>query len=269
MTVPRRPIRTTGFFVVGTLVAGLLFCCAAIAADGTTDGGSVAEQYLLAAANQERMARGLQPLHRDAALARAAERHAEQMAEHGGISHQFAGEPELTARGASAGVAFTLIEENVAEAPNAAEIHEMWMNSDHHRANLLEPSIDAAGIAVVQRGGEFYAVEDFAKITRNVGYADQEAAIAALVRKRAALTIQSSADDVAVARETCAMDSGFAGTRKPWFIMRFTSSSLDRLPEELTSRLATRKYHQAAVGACASNAGSPFTSYNIAVLLFP
>ena len=255
--------------IVQTLATSLLLCCAAVAADTAPDGGSVAEQYLLAAANQERAARGLQPLHRDAALARAAARHAEQMAEHGGISHQFPGEAELTARGASAGVAFTLIEENVAEAPNAAEIHAMWMNSDHHRANLLDPSIDAAGISVIQRGGEFYAVEDFAKITRAVGFADQEAAIAALVRKRAQMAIQTGADDVAVARATCAMDSGFAGSRKPWFIMRFTAASLDRLPDELNSRLETGKYHQAAVGACAASAGSPFTSYNIAVLLFP
>jgi uncharacterized protein YkwD len=250
-------------------IAVLLISGIAQAAGGPADTVSVAEQYLLIAANQERAARGLQPLHRDPALARAAARHAEQMAEHGGISHQFPGEPELTSRGASAGVAFTLIEENVAEAPNAAEIHEMWMNSDHHRANLLDPSIDAAGISVVQRGGEFYAVEDFARVTPNVGLAGQEADIAALVRKRAAVSIASSANDVAVARQTCAMDSGYAGQRKPWFIMRFTSASLDRLPEELASRLATGKYHQAAVGACAGDGSSPFTSYNIAVLLFP
>ena len=247
--------------------AGLL--CAGRQAAGSQDSASIAEQYLLAAANQERAARGLQPLHRDPALARAAARHAEQMAEHHEISHQFAGEPELTTRGANAGVTFSVIEENVAEAPDAVAIHQMWMNSDHHRANLLDPSIDAAGISVVRRGGEFYAVEDFAKTTRAVGLSDQEAAIATLVRKRASVSIQTTANDVAVARQTCAMDSGYAGERKPWFVMRFTAASLDRLPDELNSRLATGKYHQAAVGACAGNASSPFTSYNIAVLLYP
>lgn len=233
------------------------------------ESGSVAEQYLLAAANQERAERGLQPLHRDAALARVAARHAEQMAEHGSISHQFSGEPELTQRGASAGVAFTLIEENVAEAPSAVQIHEMWMNSEHHRNNLLEPSIDAAGISVVQRDGVFYAVEDFARTTRVMSVADQEAAVAALVRGRARVTIETAASDISAARETCAMDTGYTGGRKPWFVMRFTSASLDRLPDELNSRLATGKYHKAEVGACAGDASSPFTSYNIAVLLFP
>jgi len=191
------------------------------------------------------------------------------MAQHSGISHQFAGEPELTTRGAKAGVAFTLIEENVAEAPTAVQIHDMWMNSDHHRANLLDPSIDAAGISVVQRNGQFYAVEDFAKTTRAIGFADQEAAIAALVRRQAAIAIETTPDDKVIARQTCTMDSGYAGSRKPWFIMRFTSSSLDRLPDALTSRLATGKYRQAVIGACANSANSPFTSYNIAVLLYP
>jgi uncharacterized protein YkwD len=250
-------------------IAACLTSAIAQAAGGPADSVSVAEQYLLAAANQERAARGLQPLHRDPALARAAARHAEQMAEHGGISHQFPGEPELSTRGVGAGVAFSLIEENVAEAPNAAQIHEMWMNSEHHRANLLDPAIDTAGISVVQRGGEFYAVEDFARTTRALDLAEQEATIAALVRRQATVTITSSASDVAVARQTCAMETGYAGQRKPWFVMRFTAASLDRLPAELTTRLATGKYHQAAVGACAGDASSPFTSYNVAVLLYP
>lgn len=248
---------------------GLLFCASAVAGGASPEQGSIAEQYLLAAANQERAARGLQPLHRDAALAHAAAQHARQMAEHGGISHQFAGEPELTSRGATAGAAFTLIEENVAEAPSAGQIHDLWMHSDHHRENMLNPSIDAAGISVVERGGELYAVEDFARSTRSLGYAEQEAAIAALVRRQGHIAIESAGSDIAAARETCSRDSGYAGTRKPWFVMRFTASSLDRLPDQLSARLASGKYRQAVVGACAGDARSPFTSYNIAVLLYP
>src|SRR5579871_1503819 len=124
------------------------------------------------------------------------------------------------------------------------------MNSDHHRANLLDPSIDAAGISVVQRGGEFYAVEDFARTARAVSIADQEAAIAALVRRQAPVAILNTSSDASSARQTCAMGTGYAGARKPWFVMRFTSASLDRLPDELKSRLASGKYHQASVGAC-------------------
>ena len=97
--------------------------------------GTVAEQYLLAAANQERAALGLGVLHRDPLLAKAAAQHARAMAAHGTISHQFAGEPELSARGQSAGVRFSVISENVGEAPSAPVIHDMWMHSEGHRAN--------------------------------------------------------------------------------------------------------------------------------------
>ncbi|MGC2496619.1 MAG: CAP domain-containing protein, partial [Acidobacteriaceae bacterium] len=80
-------------------------------------GPTVAEQYLLSAANAERAQRGLQPLHWDRALYDAASYHAEQMAERESISHQYEGEPELMVRGQAAGARFSVISENVAEAP--------------------------------------------------------------------------------------------------------------------------------------------------------
>jgi hypothetical protein len=233
----------------------------------------VAEQYLLSAANQERLARGLSQLRRDPQLAVAAADHARQMAAHEGISHQFAGEAELTSRGASAGVGFSLISENVAQAPSVVEIHEMWMHSEHHRTNLLDPSIDSAGISVVERDGELYAVEDFAKTVQSVSLERQESAIGSLVAGRTTgagrVALASDAESVAAARGTCATSTGYAGARKPWFIMRFTSDSLDRLPDVLTARMATGKYREAAVGACAGADRGGFTSYSFAVLLYP
>jgi len=251
------------------VAAGILLCGTAQRVDAAPDPASVAEQYLLSAANQERASRGLSQLRRDPRLHTPPAQHARQMAEHSGISHQFPGEPELTSRGASAGVAFSMILENVAEAPSAVQIHDMWMNSEHHRTNLLDPAIDVAGISVVERNGELYAVEDFAKTVRATSLAEQELAIAALVKRQAQVAIASDASAISVARQTCGMSSGYAGTRKPWFVMRFTSDSLTRLPDELNTRLASGKYHQAAVGACAGDSSSPFTSYNFAVLLYP
>jgi hypothetical protein len=230
---------------------------------------TVAEQYLLSAANQERAARGLPQLHRDAELARAAVGHAYVMAEHQSISHQFPGEAELTDRGASAGVAFSAISENVAEAPNVVQIHDMWMHSEHHRANLLDPEVDSVGISVIDRGGELYAVEDFARTVRNVSLAEQESAIAALLAQRGKIALVNDPERISAARQTCTMSTGYAGAIQPWFIMRFTSDSLTRLPDQLTTRMATGRYHQAAVGACPSTAQSPFTAYTFAVLLYP
>ena len=229
---------------------------------------SVAEQYLLVAANQERMTRGLSELRRDPLLAHAAQEHARAMAEHGAISHQFEGEADLTRRGASAGVPFSVISENVGEAPNVATIHELWMHSDHHRHNLLDPAIDSAGISVVARDGEVYAVEDFAKTVRRMNPEDQESAIADLIAQTGNVEILRATSLVADARQTCREDSGFAGEHRPAFIMRFTSDSLTRLPEELRSRIASGRYREASVGACAAAQQSSFTAYNFAVLLY-
>jgi hypothetical protein len=229
---------------------------------------TVAEQYLLSAANQERAALGLQQLHRDPLLALAALQHAHQMAAHAAISHQFPGEPELTARASTAGVRFSVVEENVGEAPSAVKIHDLWMHSAGHRANLLDPAIDTAGISVIERNGELYAVEDFAKAVRSFSLEEQESAIAALVTQPGLTVLANSPDSTAAARQTCAMSTGYAGARKPWFVMRFTSDSLAILPAELKTRIASGRFHQAAIGACTSSTG-PFTAYNLAVLLYP
>jgi hypothetical protein len=203
----------------------------------------------------------------DAGLTRAAVYHARQMASHGNISHQFPGEPELAERASTAGAKFSLVTENVAEAPTAAVIHKLWMESAGHRANLLDPKVDSVGIAVVSRNGELFAAEDFARTVRNLSLEQQESAVAFLLDKAG----MSLADEAVRrdARATCKLSTGFAGARKPWFVMRYTAADLDRLPPELTSRLASGKYHEAAVGACASIERSSFTSYNIAVLLYP
>ena len=227
---------------------------------------SIAEQYLVAAANSERVQRGLPALHWDGKLYRAADYHAAQMASRGSISHQYPGEPDVSARAQQAGVRFSVISENVAMAPSAVQIHSLWMNSPHHRDNLLDPQVDSVAVRVLRRNGELYAVEDFDRSVANLSIEEQEQQIAALLQSTAPLNILPSTED---ARHTCAMDSGYAGSRKPWFVMRFTSGDLSHLPQILTDKLATGRYHQAAVGACPATGTQNFSAYNIAVLLYP
>jgi len=240
----------------------------------TSSMGSVAEQYLLVAVNKERVSRGLQPLRRDPVLARAATFHALQMADHADISHGFPGEPELAARAASAGVHFSLISENVAEAPESAMLHQMWMESEGHRENLLDPNVNVAGIAVVERNDQLYAVEDFATVVEALNIDQQESTVANLIATSGipvVNTLGAEAAEAAVnaARQTCTMSTGYAGPRRPWFVMRYTASTLKALPTPLQTRIGSGKYHQAAVGACSAAESSNFTSYNIAVLLYP
>ncbi len=200
----------------------------------------MAEQYLFSAANAERVQRGLPALHWDAALYEAASSHANAMAAHSTISHQFAGEPELATRGATAGAHFSVIAENVAMAATAVEIHDMWMKSPHHRDNLLDTKVDSIAIHVVRRNGE--------------------------LQRTAAVTVLTAAED---ARRTCALESGYVGPRKPWFVMRFTAGDLNHLPDTLQDKLASGRFHQAVVGACPATGTQNFAAYNIAVLLYP
>jgi uncharacterized protein YkwD len=229
---------------------------------------NVAEQYLLAAANQDRATRGLPPLHRDPVLAQAALYHARQMAAHANISHQFPGEPDLSVRGANAGARFSLITENVAEAPESTMIHDLWMHSKGHRENLLDPNVDSVGISVVVRNHQFFAVEDFASTVKSISFNEQEMTVASLV-EQSGLQIGGKGITVEDARRTCSMSTGYAGNRRPWYIMRYTAGRLTELPSELQSRLNSGKYHEAVVGACVSTDSGPFTAYNIAVLLYP
>jgi hypothetical protein len=245
-----------------------------IQAEGTAgiSASSIAEQYLFAAANRERVSRGLGVLKHDPVLARAAAFHARQMAEHGGISHEFPGEPDLAARAATAGVRFSIVSENVAEAPESNVIHDMWMKSEGHRENLLDPNVNVAGISVVYRDHQFYAVEDFASTVETLSLDQQESTVANLLAATGigvANTASVKSATLKAARQTCAMDTGYVGERKPWFVMRYTASTLGELPSQLKTRLNSGKYHQAVVGACSSAEPGPFASYNIAVLLYP
>jgi len=235
---------------------------------------SVSEQFLFTAANRERVSRNLRPLRQDIELTQAAAFHAHQMAAHGDISHEFPGEPDMASRAASAGLHFSLVSENVARASDASKLHSMWMQSDGHRENLLDPNVDAVGISVVSSKGEYYAVEDFASVVEALSIEQQESTVTSLIVRAgisAANGLAAEADDAATkaARQTCAMPTGYAGARKPGFVMRYSASTLIVLPATLRDRISSGKYHEAAVGACSPSEGSSFTSYNIAVLLYP
>jgi hypothetical protein len=148
--------------------------------------------------------------------------------------------------------------------------HELWMHSQGHRENLLDPQVNVVGIAVVSRGGQFYAVEDFAATVDSVSFEVQEDAVRqTLTRQGLSVRSDSSTSTVAQARLACSMESGFPGRNKPWYIMRYTADRLDQIPAQLESRIRSGRYHQAVVGACSDSNDGPFTAYSIAVLLYP
>lgn len=125
--------------------------------------GSGVERGLFEAVNRERRQQGLPALKWDKALAGAAYKHAEQMAQQHALSHQFAGEPSLPARVGQAAVHHSWLSENIAEGTSSNDIHEQFMKSPNHRANILDSDMDTVGIGVAESGGKWFAVEDFCK----------------------------------------------------------------------------------------------------------
>ncbi len=219
-------------------------------------------------ANQARTVAGAAPLRWDAALAVAARQHCLRMAAEGPISHRYGGEPDVSERAAQAGARFSLIEENVAIGPGPAAIHNEWMHSAGHRANLLNPDVDRVGVAVVAGRDGLYAVADYDRAVPLLTRAQVEATVAALVRVSGVGVLR----DPTVARAACAMDQGLPRSNsgaQPRFVMRWQGAELTRLPKALANKLASGEYRRAAVGSCpAQDEEGAFTAYRIAVLLY-
>lgn len=224
-------------------------------------------EQLFEMGNQARQAQGLRPLQWDPALAAAALNHCARMAAEGPISHQYAGEPDLSERAGQAGAHFSYIEENVAVGDQPVSIHQAWMHSQGHRDNLLNPAVDRVGVAVVARGGELYAVADFGRAVSVLTPEQVESTVANLVQATGVAAHGNSTG----ARMACAQDHGMPASldnRRPEFIMRWQDAELSHLPEALVECIATGKYREAAVGSCPSqNPETTFTVYRVAVLL--
>lgn len=229
---------------------------------------AMAEQ-LFALANQSRAQAGAPPLVWDAALAAAAMRHCQRMVVEGALSHRYPGEPELTERAALAGAHFSVIEENIALGQYPDQIHEEWMHSPGHRDNLLNRDVNHVGIAVIARGGNLYAVEDFGQAVASLSPSQAEGQVANIVRM-SGISVRTDARD---ARRACEMDHGLPGRLStpgtPMFVMRWQTAEIGQLPQPLVDRLGSGQYHQAAVGSCEPHtADNGFTMYRFAVLLY-
>ncbi len=116
---------------------------------------------LFTLANEARAQIGVGALQWDDSLAESALKHCLRMAIEGPIEHRYSGEPDLTSRAGAAGAHFSVIEENIAVGSVPSTIHQGWLDSPEHRANLLNPAIDRVGIAVVRSQDVLFAVADY------------------------------------------------------------------------------------------------------------
>jgi hypothetical protein len=106
--------------------------------------------------NHERTSRGLNALTVKSDLVSIARRHSEQMADSGGIYHNNNLGNEVSGN-------WTELGENVGKGPNVDTIHDAFMDSAPHRANILRASFNQVGIGTVIRDGYIYVTEVFAR----------------------------------------------------------------------------------------------------------
>lgn len=222
-----------------------------------------AAEDLFQAANRDRFRHGLPSLQNDPQLTQAALDHARPMVQSGKLSHRLPGEPDLVVRVQKAGVRCSTVAENVAEAPSAQQINQEWMHSPLHRANLLDPRVNAVGIAVIKKNGELFAVQDFARTVTAWTPSQQERHVGSLLNSRG-LQVEGSG---ALARGYC---SGSPSRSRPLprLVMRYSTADLSRLPQQVSQGIASGRYHRAIVGACPPASQNGFAAYQMVILLY-
>jgi hypothetical protein len=240
-----------------------LVLCTSTSAFAQNDSGDPAH-HIFELTNRDRVARGLQALQWNDALSAAALKHAERMAGESYLSHEYPGEPEVGSRAAEAGAHFQAIAENIATGPNDVAIEQEWMHSTPHRKNILDPQMNSLGVAVVERRGTLYAVEDFDDATEVLSTGQVESRVGALLRREG---IEPTAPRGA-AEEACLSNSGYPKGWTARLVIRFDTPDLRQLPEQVAGEIRSGNFRKAAVAACRGVKQGSFTTYRVAIVLY-
>ena len=110
------------------------------------------ESRLIAKINATRVAHGLRPLHMRSDLMSAAKRHTRSMASSQTLFH--------TASFSSL-CCWSLMAENVGYGFSVSGLHQQFMGSAPHRANILNPRLRQLGVGIVSSGGALWVTEVF------------------------------------------------------------------------------------------------------------
>lgn len=241
----------------------VFFVAASASAQSQTPPRNESERELFELLNQERVANHLPELKWDDALFKAARKHALLMLDLNIMEHQLPGEQGLEERITAAGARFTYIAENIALGKDAATMHNGWMHSPGHRANILSARVTSVGIAVVRGSAGLFAVQDFAESFANESLEQQEKQVASLLTAKG-LRVSGAAED---ARRAC---DGLAGmpAGRSGVLIRFETGNLSEIPPDLDKKIRGEPYRNVSVGACRTREAAGFARYKIALLFF-
>lgn len=120
---------------------------------------------LLELTNQQRASNGVAALRLSAQLGRAAQSHAEDMANRNFFSHTGSNGSRMSDRVNQAGYAWQAVGENIYMGTNATPRQAVtgWMNSTGHRQNILNSNYTEIGFGVANRGRDVYYVQVFGR----------------------------------------------------------------------------------------------------------
>ena len=110
------------------------------------------EQGMFKLVNEERRKQGIKELVWAPEIVPVSRDHARDMWERSYFSHVSPEGKDVGDRLDSAGVNYSFAGENLALAPTLATAHNGLMNSEGHRANILEPQFSRVGIGVIDNG---------------------------------------------------------------------------------------------------------------------
>ncbi len=240
--------------------------------DTTFDPG--AAQEMLRLVNQARAQAGETLLVLDEALSVAAQAHGREMLQRGALSHQFPGEDDLLSRLGQSGVHFSRAGENVALDYSAEHAHQSLMASDEHRRNLLDPSFNAVGIAVVWSRCQMYVVQDFAHQLPKYEAAQAEDLIAekvATLRTQTRLPRLNRVKNPSLS-EACSsgkVKQNRAAISSARYVLSYSNAEPQALPPSVGNVIGNGQMRDFSVGACyARTEKNPNGAYFVTMMFY-
>ncbi|GHJ26202.1 CAP domain-containing protein [Streptomyces hygroscopicus] len=146
---------------VGIPSAAMAQSAAPAGAPSAAATAATARQQVVDLVNSERAKAGCRPLTVNEKLAEAAQKHSEDMAAHGKMSHTGSDGSSPGDRIERAGYSWRAYGENVAYGYDSPKsVMAGWMNSSGHKANILNCDFKEIGVGLAQPGN--YWTQDFA-----------------------------------------------------------------------------------------------------------
>jgi len=228
--------------VAGLLSSAALTTAAAMAPSAAlADSTATMESQFVSKMNAARQAAGLRPYSVASDLTSIARQHSAQMAQRQSLYHN----PNLTTQVQN----WQAVGENVGEGPTVSDIHDAFMHSPEHRANILDHDFTQVGVGVsVDGNGIIWVTEDFREPMQSTSSSPKPAT------HHTTTTTTPSSTPTTRARTTTtqpthvatASTPHHATTAKP-HVVRPTASASPRA--QLLARLAAASAAPAAAGA--------------------